>query len=89
MKTFYVYILYSSSHDRYYVGQTNDVADRLHRHNRGYERSTSPYVPWVLVLSIGKSTRSEAMILERKIKNLNRADLAKFILKYGIPGGEV
>ena len=81
---FFVYILYSEKGNRYYIGQTSDVEARLHRHNSGYEKSTSPYVPWKLLCKIEKPNRSEAMILERKLKNLNTEDLRKFILKYGI-----
>jgi putative endonuclease len=29
----FVYILYSSKHDKYYVGQTDDVERRLVKHN--------------------------------------------------------
>jgi putative endonuclease len=46
------------------------------------EKSTAPYIPWVKVLVIEKPTRSEAMILEKKLKNLNSEDLRKFITKY-------
>jgi len=80
----FVYILYSEKGNRYYIGQTSDVEARLHRHNSGYEKSTSPYMPWKLLCKIEKPNRSEAMILERKLKNLNTEDLRKFILKYGI-----
>ncbi|MFL5730192.1 MAG: GIY-YIG nuclease family protein [Cytophagaceae bacterium] len=79
---YYVYILFSESHDRYYTGQTNDFENRLIRHNSGYEKSTSPYVPWTKMLVIEKKSRSEAMILEKKIKNLNRDRLKQFIEKY-------
>ncbi|MFW2478369.1 MAG: GIY-YIG nuclease family protein, partial [Sediminibacterium sp.] len=52
------------------------------RHNSGYESATSPYIPWVLVCLIEKPTRSEAMLLEKKLKNLNRQRLLAFIEKY-------
>jgi len=81
---YFVYVLYSESGSRHYIGQTNDISTRLHRHNSGYEKSTSPYVPWKLLCKIEKQSRSEAMILERKLKNLNTEDLRKFIQKYGI-----
>jgi putative endonuclease len=31
--TFYFYILYSHQADRYYVGHTNDLLERLRKHN--------------------------------------------------------
>jgi len=84
---FYVYVLFSQTAARYYIGQTEDLIDRLNRHNSGYEFSTSPYRPWLLVCVIEKKTRSEAVILERKLKNLNSEDLNKFIKKYGSNNG--
>jgi putative endonuclease len=79
---FYVYILYSELFDKYYIGQTNDVNARIVRHNSGLENYTSKYVPWVLVGFVSKSTRSEAVVLEKKLKNLSRARLLVFIEKY-------
>ena len=77
-----VYILFSNSHSRYYIGQTNNIENRLNFHNSGLNFSTKPYKPWTLVLVISKPSRSEAVILEKKLKNLNSEDLRKFILKY-------
>jgi putative endonuclease len=73
--SFFVYIIYSEKFDKFYIGQTEDITDRLIRHNNGYEQATRPYKPWILKCIIEKSTRSEAMILERKLKNLNRQKL--------------
>ncbi len=63
-----VYILYSVKSSRYYVGQTTDIRKRLERHNLGNVPSTKSAIPWILVLQIEVETRSEAVILERKIK---------------------
>ncbi len=84
MAKFAVYILYSLGHNRYYIGQTANMKERLKRHNNGYEFSTKPYAPWQLVCFILKNSRGEALILERKLKNLNTVDLKKFIDKYGL-----
>ena len=84
---YYVYILKSDQFDKYYIGQTNDIDERLRRHNAGMEKFTSVYRPWQLVGYITKETRSEAMILETKLKNLNRQRLLAFIEKYMSKGG--
>ena len=84
---FYVYILYSSKYDRFYIGQTADISQRLQQHNNKYEHATSPYVPWELVLKLEKPNRSEAIILEKKLKNLNRVRLVAFIEKYKYNSG--
>ena len=52
---------------------------RLKRHNAGLVLSTKAFKPWDLILSIEKPTRSEAVVLEKKLKNLNSEDLKKFI----------
>jgi len=77
-----VYILYSASLDRYYKGYTSNLADRLHRHNAGYGRYAKTGKPWELIWHTTKSSRSEAIGLERKLKNMNREKLEAFVEKY-------
>ncbi|UOY05996.1 GIY-YIG nuclease family protein [Muricauda sp. SCSIO 64092] len=79
---FHVYILYSPKFDKYYVGQTMALTNRLDRHNSGLFKSTAPYRLWKVVWTTEKDSRGEAMILERKLKNLSKARLQKFIEKY-------
>ena len=67
---FYIYILYSESFDKYYVGHTDDYLRRLNEHNHS-ERDTytSKYRPWEMaaVFECGNS-RGEAQKNERFIK---------------------
>lgn len=79
---FYTYILFSSKYSRFYIGQTDIISKRLERHNSGYVLSTKPFRPLELVGYIEKVSRTEALILERKLKNFNTEDLKKFIKKY-------
>ena len=44
-----VYIIQSEKMDRYYIGYTSNVTDRLIHHNSGATISTRPYRPWKLV----------------------------------------
>ena len=67
---FYVYILKSLKSGRYYKGQTNDLKARINRHNKGLEKFTSKELPWELFYFVTTDTRSEAMKLEKKLKNL-------------------
>ncbi len=64
----YVYILYSGSLNRYYVGQTADIKARLIRHNRGLVSFTKRGVPWDRVWMKKVENRSEAVLFERRIK---------------------
>jgi len=85
---FFVYILYSSEQNIFYKGQTNNLHERIHRHSNGYEKSTCRYNDLKLIWSCTKPTRSEALILETKLKNLSKQRLIDFMLKYneGIAG---
>ncbi|MDX1768926.1 MAG: GIY-YIG nuclease family protein, partial [Arenibacter troitsensis] len=46
-----VYVIYSSSFERYYVGITDNIEVRLKQHNSGKTKSTKAYVPWEVVLT--------------------------------------
>jgi putative endonuclease len=85
---YYTYILFSEVLDCFYVGHTNDLKQRVLRHNAKKEKYTSSGVPWILIWSTAKNSRSESMILEKKLKNLARKRKISFMLKYheGIAG---
>jgi putative endonuclease len=80
---YYVYILYSKTLDVYYKGQTRDLKDRVYRHNNSQEKATMKGVPWDLMWYTKKTTRSEAVILESKLKNLSRGRIKSFIEHHG------
>ena len=66
---FFVYILKSINYERFYVGSTQDLTQRLERHNQGRSKATKPYRPWQIVYVETYQTRSEAVRRERQIKN--------------------
>ena len=84
----YTYILYSKSTDTFYKGSTQNLQERLRRHNGKFEKATKLGTPWILLWHIQKATKGEAQILEYKIKNLSRKRTCEFMLKYdeGIGG---
>ena len=65
---FSVYILYSETIDQFYCGQTDNIDYRLEQHNSGVTLSNKHGIPWVLVGYLVKTTRGEAMALEKQIK---------------------
>ena len=65
---FIVYILFSKTLDRFYVGFTNDIERRLLEHNRKKGKYTDAGMPWVLVYHENYDLKSEAMIREKQIK---------------------
>ena len=69
MDLFYVYILFSASADKFYVGQTDNLDLRLKFHNNLSENSfTAKYRPWILKRAIPVQSRSQAVRLEKYIK---------------------
>jgi len=63
-----VYILYSTRINRYYVGSTNNIIDRIRRHNTGQGNFTKLGIPWIPVLVKEMKSRSQAVRLEVRIK---------------------
>ena len=66
---FNVYILYSKTLDKYYVGYTNDLERRISEHNRKKGKYTDGGIPWRLVHKEEYVSKSEAMDREKFIKS--------------------
>ena len=65
---FKTYILYSESINKYYVGSTSHLFQRLEEHNRGKTPFTRTGIPWTLMYAITCDDNSSAIELEKKIK---------------------
>ncbi len=65
---FKVYILWSESLQKFYVGSTNNLEDRLKRHNSGQSNFTAKGKPWKMIWNFELKERQEAVKLENKIK---------------------
>ena len=68
-KTYYVYALSSSIKQYIYVGLTDDLDRRLAEHNRGYNKTTKPYAPFVLIYFEKATSRVEARVREKYLKS--------------------
>ena len=64
----YTYIL-ENNRGYQYVGITNDLKDRISRHNRGEISSTSKYKPWKLINFTAFPTREMAADYEKYLKS--------------------
>lgn len=81
---FCIYILYSTSSDKYYIGYTKDITRRMFMHNNPIDNKyTSKHIPWELKkwFEVGLN-KTIALKMERKIKNMKSR---KFIEKLLIP----
>ena len=65
-----VYILFSQSRDRYYIGSCTDVEQRLIRHNSGATISIKSGRPWKVVYTETHPTKKEALKRENYLKRL-------------------
>ena len=79
----WVYILYSPSADRYYVGESADVIVRLDQHNthffrQGFTRIASD---WRIVAQLECADRSHARRVEAYIKRQKKRSFIERVVK--------
>src|ERR1043165_3056895 len=67
---FIVYILYSESKHRYYVGETDNLIARMKAHLSGISRYTAIAKDWIVVYTEEHPTRTHAIRRERQIKSM-------------------
>ena len=74
----YVYLLKSKSNPReQYVGFTNDLKQRLLRHNRGDSPHTAKFAPWELVAYFAFHKKAKAAAFEKYLKSGSGRAFAK------------
>jgi putative endonuclease len=66
---FFLYILQSETSGRYYVGQTQDLKNRLEYHNANYSLALRNRGPWKLVHHEAYESRKDAVRRECYIKS--------------------
>jgi len=82
---FFCYILYSKSINRYYVGYTSDIEERLKIHNTGsfgkrfYTYKASD---WEVFLVIPSKTIEQAVFVESRIKKMKSRKYIENLRKY-------
>ena len=65
----YVYIIYSKTLNRFYVGETTNIEDRLKGHVSNKNKYTGKAKDWILVWNTELPDRKSALALEKKIKH--------------------
>lgn len=65
---FFVYAIKSTIRNYIYVGLTNNIERRITEHNKGENRSTKPYKPFLLIYSEEWETREQARRREKYFK---------------------
>ena len=78
---YYVYILQSLKDSGYYIGQTENLEERINKHNRGQVKSTKSRKPFMLIKEENFNTRSEAVKRENYLTKLKGGNEFKKIIK--------
>jgi predicted GIY-YIG superfamily endonuclease len=74
----YVYMLRSvADPDRYYVGRTEDLPDRVKRHNAGHIPHTSKFIPWQVETAVAFRSEKKAIVFEKYLKSHSGRAFAK------------
>ena len=78
MDFYYVYRLVSLSYpERYYVGQTDNLKDRLAKHNKGDVTHTSKYKLWRIDSAHAFVDREKAAKFEAYLKSHSGREFAR------------
>lgn len=80
----FVYIIYSPSTDRFYIGETMDLEGRViqhqtHQYSGGF---TSLADDWAIILYFECSDRSQALNIESKIKKMKSKKHIRNLIQY-------
>jgi predicted GIY-YIG superfamily endonuclease len=65
----YVYILQSEDGEHFYVGSTDDLRERLKKHNSGSVPHTAKFKPWRVKTYLGFSDPESAVAFEKYLKS--------------------
>ena len=67
---FYLYILQSEKDNSFYIGYSQNVEQRLEKHNSSKSGYTSTKKPWKIVYTETFETKTEAIKRESEIKRM-------------------
>ena len=81
--SFTVNILYSIKLDKYYIGQTIDLAERIDLHKIKYFKHsfTAKAEDWTLIFTLECESRKEALFIEKYIKQMKSRKYIENLIK--------
>jgi putative endonuclease len=80
---YHLYIIFSKSFNRYYIGHTNNLQRRLTEHNAGQTKSTRYGIPWTLVYTKQFDSNIEANQEELRLKKMKSRRYIENLIDYG------
>ena len=79
---FIVYVLYSETFKKIYIGYTSDLPQRLNSHNVFAKKGfTVKFRPWKVIYSENYSTKTEALKREKELKSSRGRAFIKALLQ--------
>ena len=79
--TNYLYIIQSEKDASFYIGTTQNLDDRILRHNQGQSKYTKTKRPWKIVYYEEHPNRSSAMKKEYALKRRKSKDFIEAIIE--------
>ena len=75
---YYVYSLQSlTDNDRYYIGISENLEQRLQEHNAGKCKHTIKYIPWQIETAVAFRSKEKAVAFEKYLKSHSGRAFAK------------
>ena len=80
---FTLYILHSLKLNKYYIGQTINLTERIDLHKTQYFKNsfTAKAVDWTLIFTLECESRDEALFIEKYIKRMKSRRYIENLLK--------
>ncbi|HBS87733.1 MAG TPA: excinuclease ABC subunit C [Bacteroidales bacterium] len=79
---FVFYIIYSKTIDKYYIGHSSNIEERLCKHNTNHKGFTGKLKDWAIVYTENFNSKEDAYARERQVKKWkNRKRLEELIAK--------
>jgi len=78
-----VYILYSEKIDKFYIGFSSNVPDRLRKHNNASKGFTNSGRPWIIVFTEQYDCKKDAVARERQLKSWKNRSRIEALIKSG------
>jgi putative endonuclease len=78
-----VYIIYSHKIDKYYIGYSSNVIERLSKHNQKSKGFSSTGRPWIIVYTEVFENKKDAMNRESQLKKWKNRERLESLINSG------
>ena len=79
----FFYILFSKEADRYYIGHTSNIEERVRKHNTHHKGFTGKYCDWIIAFCEEYPSKELAYKRERQVKRWKSRKLIEKLIARG------